>query len=163
LHYFNDKKQILALENLHSKELMHTDLKPSKFAIGNGDQSNKLFLLGLDFCERVSIPKLNRSKSGTPRKLRINENMFSSLNIHTGEGLRAKRIRIVNFVIAISFRDDLESLSYIVIYLFTGGKFFKNVPYELGNPKKSRDALVSLKTNILSEILLSGIPRIVLF
>jgi len=74
------------LEKLHSKELIHSDLKPSKFVIGNGDQSDKLFLLGLEFCERVSLPKLNRSKSGTPRKFRINENMFSSLNIHTGEG-----------------------------------------------------------------------------
>jgi len=76
----------LALENLHSKDLIHTDLKPSKFAIGNGSQSDKLYLLGLELSEKVNLSKLGRSKSGTPRKIRINENMFSSLNVHTGEG-----------------------------------------------------------------------------
>jgi len=82
---------VLALESLHSKDLIHTDLKPSKFVIGNGSQSDKLYLLGLELSERISLTKLSRSKSGTPRRFRMNENMFSSLNVHTGEGFLLER------------------------------------------------------------------------
>jgi len=65
---------------------------------------------------------------------------------------------VLKSLLAIGYKDDLESLSYIIIYFFTNGNFFKKVSKGSNFPMNKKEELLMLKANILSEILLSGIP-----
>ena len=97
---------IKRIKTLHEKYLLHRDIKPSNFIFGNGDETNKLFLIDFGFAKRYDyngehIPekKIN-SLIGSPN--------FVSLNVHKG--------------IEPSRRDDVESCIYIILYLLLNGE-----------------------------------------
>lgn len=89
------------LENIHKLSIVHRDIKPANFMFKN----NILYLVdfGLSCCYRnrkgEHIPlNYNKSLIGTLR--------YTSINIHLG--------------IEPSRRDDLESVSYMLLYLILG-------------------------------------------
>ena len=97
-------QMITRLKVLHSKGLLHRDIKPDNFLFGLNDQTNKIFLLDFGFTKRYDyngkhIPekKIN-SLIGSPN--------FVSLNIHNS--------------IEPSRRDDIESCIYIITYILYG-------------------------------------------
>ena len=97
-------QMITRLKVLHSKSLLHRDVKPDNFLFGLNDQTNKIFLLDFGFTKRYDyngkhIPekKIN-SLIGSPN--------FVSLNIHNG--------------IEPGRRDDIESCIYVIIYMLYG-------------------------------------------
>ena len=53
------EQMISRIETLHSYNFMHRDYKPSNFAIGLGEQSNKIYIIDLDY-QRNSLIKLLR-------------------------------------------------------------------------------------------------------
>jgi len=99
--------QMLAIvESLHQKGVLHRDIKPANFMIKTNAQNiSELFLIdfGLADCfkdeKQKHIPmKTGERLMGTPR--------YMSVNMHQH--------------ITPSRRDDLESLGYILIYLYKG-------------------------------------------
>ena len=99
--------QMLAIvESLHQKGVLHRDIKPANFMIKTNAQNiSELFLIdfGLAGCfkdeKQKHIPmKTGERLMGTPR--------YMSVNMHQH--------------ITPSRRDDLESLGYILIYLYKG-------------------------------------------
>lgn len=92
------------IKDLHSKELLHRDLKPDNFMIGIGNQSNKVYLIDFSFCKtymhkqkHIDEKRINKL-IGTPN--------YVSLNVHNG--------------IEPSRRDDVESIIYILYYCLYG-------------------------------------------
>lgn len=78
---------------------MHTNLKPSKLLFDPEKGDARFILTGLELSEKMNKAKLNRSRSGTPRKKRSYENIFSSLNVHAGESIKCSEIvKIIFFV-----------------------------------------------------------------
>jgi serine/threonine protein kinase len=139
---------------IHKKGIIHSNIKPSKVVIGREGEEDRIYLIGFENCEKINP---NRSKSTTKaKKYRDSENVYSPLSVHMREC-------IVDFLlnnIASGFRDDLESLGYIIVNYFFGGKLFEKISQKISD--ENRNALVKLKTNLLSEMLLSGIPGSVL-
>ena len=93
------------IEYIHSKYILHLDIKPENFLVGNPDSST-IYIIDFGFSKKYRssrtkkhiIYKINKYFSGTVA--------FLSLNATNG--------------VEQSRRDDLESLAYSLIYLFNG-------------------------------------------
>ena len=110
------REMILRLQYVHSKNLLHRDIKPDNFTVGLNKDANVIFLIDYGLCKPYRnfltlehIPQLlfamikgryreNKSLTGTPR--------YASLGNHFG--------------MEQSRRDDLESLGYVLLYFLKG-------------------------------------------
>ena len=124
--YFIGIQMIERLEKLHSKGLIHRDIKPDNFLFGKNEKRSEVYLIDFGFCKSYV------SDDGSHIPLRENRNMigtpnFVSLNVHYG--------------IETSRRDDLESVFYIMLY-FHDMKYF-----DCKNTKE----IVDFKKGILRE------------
>jgi serine/threonine protein kinase len=96
---------IQRIETLHSKYLLHRDIKPDNFLLGS---NNVLYLIDFGFCKRYEYDgehiEEQQQDINISTKTIIGTANFVSLNVHNG--------------IEPSRRDDLESCIYILFYIF---------------------------------------------
>lgn len=95
---------ITRIKVLHSKLLLHRDIKPDNFLFGLETQTNKLFLVDFGFAKRYDY----NGKHIQEKRINslIGSANFVSLNVHNK--LEPSR------------RDDIESCIYIMIYMLYG-------------------------------------------
>jgi len=110
LHF--GQQMIERLEILHSKFLLHRDVKPDNFLL---DENNKVFLIDFGFCKRYEYDGKHIEEKRT--KNIIGTVNYISLNVHNH--LEPSR------------RDDLESVVYVIIYLIFGSLDFKKNSLQL--------------------------------
>jgi len=121
------------LQNIHDKGLIHRDIKPENFLFGIDDESKQLYIIDfglsktyIDYNENCHI-KMKNSKNiiGTPS--------YVSLNGHK--------------LLELSRRDDLESLGYMLIYLYCGKLKWHKINI-CNNFEKSNTLIMKAKTNL---------------
>jgi serine/threonine protein kinase len=95
---------IRRIETLHSKCLLHRDVKPDNFMLGPNKQ---LYLIDFGLCKRYDHDGKHIEETQILNKPIIGSANFVSLNVHKG--------------IEPSRRDDVESCVYIILYLLQGG------------------------------------------
>jgi len=99
---------IKRIKMIHSKFLLHRDIKPDNFLLGRDKEtninSNKIYLIDFGFCKKY----VNNGKHIDQIFINkiIGSNNFVSLNIHNR--------------IEPSRRDDVESCIYIILYMYFG-------------------------------------------
>lgn len=89
---------IFTLKSIHEKDLVHRDIKPDNFLLGNKKQ---IYIIDFGFCK--SLANITNVKKTTGL---IGSLTYASLNSHNYTEL--------------SYRDDLESLGYMLIYFYQG-------------------------------------------
>jgi len=116
---------IKRIKTLHEKYLLHRDIKPSNFIFGNGDKTNKLFLVDFGFSKRYDYNGKHIEEKNI--KNIIGSPNFVSLNIH--------------YNVEPSRRDDIESCIYIILTMLFGRLEWFN--------KTNMNEIIQLKTQIL--------------
>ncbi|VDB91719.1 unnamed protein product [Peniophora sp. CBMAI 1063] len=99
--------QISRIEFIHERGLVHRDIKPANFVMGTGHAAHLVNVIDFGLAKKfrdmrtnMHIPYQQDGQHG------VGTSLFASLNTHLG--------------IECSPRDDLESLSYMLIYFLRG-------------------------------------------
>ena len=122
--YFN--QMISVVEYIHSKGIIHRDIKPDNFMIRN----NRKEICLIDF----GLSRTYKNNAGVHHKYEtdvglIGSKNYCSINMHNG--VRPSR------------RDDIESLLYVFIYYLEG-----QLPWALINIINETDMKLLLKLNL---------------
>ncbi|KAK3348675.1 casein kinase I isoform delta [Lasiosphaeria hispida] len=94
---------ISRFEFIHSKGFLHRDIKPENFLIGVGKQGNILYTVDFGLAKEFSDAERFRDFEGRPFG---GTSRYASINNHNGREQ--------------SFRDDLESVGYMLCYFARG-------------------------------------------
>lgn len=91
------------LNILHSTGLIHRDIKAENLLFGLGRKSHVVHLIDFGFCKSYLLPDNSHIKEETGKGM-IGTPNFISINMHNR--------------LSLSRRDDLESMVYVLIYLY---------------------------------------------
>ncbi|KAG1842469.1 casein kinase I isoform delta [Suillus tomentosus] len=128
------------LQYIHSHNYVHGDIKPQNVAVGLHHLRHTAYIINFgvakEYCDvstRLHVPfRHNRRFTGTPA--------FASINSHLG--------------VELGRRDDLESLTYMLIYFLRGSLPWLTSDHE----KLSNSSILERKANTTIEVLCRGIP-----
>lgn len=119
-------KVLTILKTIHEKGLVHRDIKPDNFLFGL-NHINNIYLIDFGFCKSYI-------ENGEHNKIKRTHHMIGSKNYASISSHKCYDL---------SRRDDLESLSYMLIYLNFGGLPWNNTSDE--------EIIIKLKKDMLKD------------
>ena len=129
------------IESLHSKNIVHRDIKPQNFMLGRKETDETIYIIDFGLAKLYKKDGIHIEEKDD-KKL-VGTSRYASINIHNG--------------IESSRRDDLESLGYIFIYFLKGKLPWQNVTAD--SHKQKMEIVSSLKENTPIEELCEGMPN----
>ena len=94
------------IEYVHSKKIIHRDIKPDNFLIGRGNKSHIVYVLDFGLSKKYWSSKKNKHIPYCTNKKLTGTARYASINALSG----CEQGR----------RDDLESIGYIIMYFILG-------------------------------------------
>lgn len=133
---------IKKMQYIHSRKILHRDIKPDNFLIGL--DTNEIYVIDFGLCKLFKTAENTHIPLTTNKKL-VGTVRYAPLHSHLGYEL--------------SRRDDLESIGYMLIYFLKG-----SLPWQgLGNRNMTVEEKYHLisecKKNITTDQLCQGLPK----
>ncbi|EAY18513.1 Casein kinase I, putative [Trichomonas vaginalis G3] len=132
-------QMISCVEYVHKHKYIHRDIKPDNFAMGVGENSNKVYIIDFGLSKKF-VDSNNRHIRNCSGKSLTGTARYASINALEGKEQ--------------SRRDDMESLFYVWIYLLRGKLPWMGLPAK-GN--KKYEAILMKKKSTEPEDLCSGL------
>jgi serine/threonine protein kinase len=134
-------QMIERVRTIHNNSLIHRDIKPDNFLLGINDNYNILNMIDFGF----TIPYIDENNQHI--KQTTNSNVLGTPNyisIHNHTGISNSR------------RDDIESICYIILFMYNGSHLWKDTA-SLDEIYKIKVCLINLYKNV-NNMLYNSIP-----
>lgn len=132
------------LEFVHSKGMLHRDIKPNNFLIGRGENANTLYLVDFGLSKQYLDKETKKhAPYKTGRKGLTGTARYTSIGNHLG--------------IEPSRRDDFQGLCYVLLRMARGSLPWQGLKAPTKKERNERILLKKLRT--LPQELCHGLPR----
>ena len=128
---------------MHSKMLLHRDIKPDNFLMGIGKKQHLIYVVDFGLSKFYKDLKTGKHIQYKDGKSLIGTMRYASVNTQLG--------------IEQSRRDDMEALGYVYFYLLRGSLPWQGI--KIANKTEKYKAIQELKTSISSETLCKDYPK----
>ena len=137
------KQMVERIEWVHSKYIMHRDIKPDNFVMGRGKKEPFVFLLDFGLAKKFwSIRKQSHIPFITGKKL-TGTARYASINALRGYEQ--------------SRRDDLESIGYVIMYFLRGSLPWQGL--KVNSKEDKYEKIMEVKKATTAEELCAGFPK----
>jgi serine/threonine protein kinase len=131
------------LESLHDQHYVHLDIKPDNFTLGIGKLSNQVFLIDFGLAQLFHNPTTGSQTMQINGSSTIGTVRYLSINCHLG--------------LTPSWRNDLESLVYAIVYLAKGSLSWQGIIVQPG--QIHQDKVLRVKRATTVKALCKGLPQ----
>jgi len=136
-------QMISRLEFVHSRNMIHRDVKPDNFLIGHGAKAWQVHVIDFGLSKKYFDVRSKRHIAYREDKSLTGTARYASINAHLG--------------IEQSRRDDMESLGYVLLYFLRG-----SLPWQgmvAATKKQKYEKISEKKMSTPIELLCEGFPR----
>eukprot|EP00928_Gymnodinium_smaydae_P023038 TRINITY_DN19167_c0_g1_i1.p1 TRINITY_DN19167_c0_g1~~TRINITY_DN19167_c0_g1_i1.p1 ORF type:complete len:306 (-),score=45.32 TRINITY_DN19167_c0_g1_i1:479-1357(-) len=125
-------QMLSCMEYIHSKNVVHRDVKPGNFTIGNGQEAHQLYLI--DF----GLAKFSRHPSKEPPSVKTHKHLKGNVCYRSVNGDCGNEV---------GRRDDLESVGYVLIHFLQGSLPWHGLKNE-GRSNVRKVMAIKMSTNL---------------
>ncbi len=136
-------QMINRLEYIHSKNIIHRDIKPDNFVLGRGEKCKNLYILDFGLAKKYRSSRTLKHYPMIKKKNLTGTARYASINALNG--------------LTQSRRDDLEAVGYVLLYFLRG-----KLPWQGIHVKKKEDRyhrIMEIKMETSPKDLCEGFPQ----
>jgi casein kinase 1 len=130
------------IETVHNQSYLHRDIKPDNFLFGVGKKANIVHIIDFGLSKKYRDASTKQHIKFSDKRALTGTARYASINSHMGNEQ--------------SRRDDIEAITYLIIYLFSGKLPWQGISFH--NKAEKYRMIMNVKLNTTPETLCRNSP-----